>query len=159
MRYGIKAAQRVGFGCAIAVLGCASSPRPQQTTVMMSCDQVTQDESVDTVVRFQTKLEVDSLPAAGEAVGTVVSAHDGTPIQSAQVWISFPPDRHTPRGVITDAEGQFRLVGLPADSGVLSAKRIGLKSQSIDVDLRHGVRVRFALRINPLRLNCLVSAP
>lgn len=154
MSCGAQAVRRVAFGCAITAFGCASSPKPQQTTVMMSCDQVTQDEPVDTVVRYQTEIAVDSLPAAGEVVGSVVSAHDGAPIQSAQVWIYFPPNRHTARVVITNAQGDFRITGLPADSGVLSAKRIGLRSQSIDVDLRRGVRARFALRINPLRLEC-----
>lgn len=104
-------------------------------------------------------MAVDSLPARGEAVGTVVSAHDGTPIESVHVRINFPQNRLMSREVLTDEQGEFRIDALPADRGVLTAMRIGLKRESIDVDLRHGVRVRFALRINPLRLQCLTSAP
>lgn len=154
MSCGARAARRFAFGFAFTVFGCAASPRPPQTMVIMSCDQAPSDEPIDTVVRFRTQLALDSLPAPGEVVGSVVSAHDGKPIESANVWIYFPPNRHTARPVIADAQGQFRIVGLPADSGVLSAKRIGYKSESFDVDLRHGVRVRFALRANPLRLQC-----
>jgi hypothetical protein len=76
----------------------------------------------------------------------------GTALASAQVWVTFPEHRHTSRMVITNAQGEFRIDGLPPEDAVLTASRIGLIPERVEIDLRKGVRVRLALRPSALRI-------
>jgi hypothetical protein len=97
-------------------------------------------------------MRADSALSAGQLVGTVVSASSGAPIKSAQVWLDYPDHRHTTRFVITDTDGQFDITGLPADRGMLHSRIIGFRADSVAIDERLGVVLRFALRVNPFRI-------
>jgi hypothetical protein len=105
-----------------------------------------------TVIRFKTEIGRDATLSVGQLVGSVVSASNGAAIAGAQVWFTYRDQDHSMRPVITDADGHLSITGLPAGGGVLHSQVIGFRADSIAIDQGLGVAVRFALRVNPLRI-------
>lgn len=73
-------------------------------------------------------------PAAVATItGSVVDAASHQPIGSVQLTVVG-----TTLGTVTDAQGRYRLVGVPAGSAVVRARRIGYGSAEKTVNLRDG---------------------
>jgi hypothetical protein len=129
-----------------------SSPRasaePPHTIVYRSAAPI----EVDSTKRFQTKVSFDSTLSSGEIVGTVVSASTGAPAPMVTVWIAYPAHRHTERQVFTDAEGTFRIKGLPDETGILHASGLGFRPDSVPVNPQTKSFVRFALAVTRITL-------
>jgi carboxypeptidase family protein len=142
------------FCAIIAAEDCRSTSTPRApaespyTIVYRSAAPV----EVDSTRRFQTKVSIDSTLSSGEIAGTVVSASTGAPAPMVTVWIDYPAHRHTERQVFTDAEGNFRIRGLPDERGILHASGLGFHPDSVPINPQTKSFVRFALPVTLVRL-------
>jgi hypothetical protein len=142
------------FFAIIAAEDCrsASSARapaePPYTIVYRSAAPI----EVDSTRRFQTTISFDSSLSPGEIAGTVVSASTGAPAPMVEVWIDYPAHRHTERLVHTDAEGNFRIKGLPDEPVILHAGGLGFRTDSVSINPQSKSFVRFALPVTRINL-------
>jgi outer membrane receptor protein involved in Fe transport len=84
-------------------------------------------------------------PSAAEVVGTVVETGSGAPI--ADVTVVVEGSR---MGALTDAQGRYRIVGVPLGAHVLVARRVGLATARQPVSMAAAtVVVDFALSEAP----------
>jgi hypothetical protein len=137
----------------LLLVGCTSGSHQTPTShrqIDVSAQASADQTSIDTVVRFQTEIQSDSTLPAGEIEGSVISASSGTAVVGAQVWFSYPDHHHTRRNVFTNANGEFRVKGLPPEDVLISSGRIGFLVDSVKVDSGLKARVRFALRVMPV---------
>ena len=81
-----------------------------------------------------------------------MSASTGAPVPRAEVWIAYPNHRHTERMVFADAEGNFRIRGLPDEMGILHAQGDGFRRDSVTINPHAKPVVRFALPVTPIIL-------
>jgi hypothetical protein len=135
----------------IAVESCAQTSQSRtaaEPQVMMSC-QPDVPQQIDSTVRFQREISSDSTLAPGEIDGSLVSAATGEPVPSARITIVYPDHHHTERTVVTDADGHFRMKGLPNEDGILHAG-----TDSVVVNPIAKPVVRFALRATAIHLSC-----
>lgn len=105
--------------------------------------------TIDTVAKFRTETSLDSTLLQGEIAGRLLNAVTGAPLQYGEVSIVYPDHRHTSRRVVTDAEGNFRIRGLPDESARVIAGRLGFRSESILLNPSLKRFVRFALTVDP----------
>jgi hypothetical protein len=130
----------------------ASSPRAPAESPYTIVYRSAAPIEVDSTRRFQTKISVDSTLSSGEIAGTVVSASTGAPAPMVDVWIDYPAHRHTERLVHTDAEGNFRIKGLPNETVILHASGLGFHPDSVSINPQTRSFVRFALPVTLVRL-------
>jgi len=142
------------FFAVIAAEDChsASSPRAPAKSPYTIVYRSAAPVELDSTRRFQTKVSVDSTLSSGEIAGTVVSASTGAPAPMVTVWIDYPAHRHTERQVFTDAEGNFRIKGLPDETGILHASGLGFRPDSVPINPQTKSRVRLALLVVPIIL-------
>ena len=81
-------------------------------------------------------------PGTGQVTGTITSAESGQPVPSVQVSI-----RDTRLGAITNADGRFRILNVPAGSHVLQTASIGYTAleQPIVVIADSSITVNFSI--------------
>ena len=97
-------------------------------------------------------------PAAAQSGGTVAGrvteASTGKPLAYAQVFLEDDPNR----AARSDAEGRYRLAGLPAGTHTLTVRLVGFSSKSAPVTIVAGqtTTVDFQLATQPLNLDALV---
>ena len=143
------------FCAIIAAEDCrsTSTPRaPAEPTITRAKQSSAGPIEMDSTRRFQTKVSIDSTLSSGEIAGTVVSASTGAPAPMVTVWIDYPAHRHTQRQVFTDAEGNFRIKGLPDERGILHASGLGFHPDSVPINPQTKSFVRFALPVTLVRL-------
>ncbi len=89
----------------------------------------------------------------GTIQGRVVDARSGTPIASAQVSVVG-----TQRGTLTDAQGEFRLPGIPAGSQQVQVSFIGFRAstQTVNVVAAQSATVNFQLAQSAVALDELI---
>ncbi len=82
-------------------------------------------------------LAVLAMPASAQSTavlsGSVVDAASGEPLPGAAVRLPA-----LARGAAADADGRFRLAGLPADTATVVVTYVGFETQRQSVDLRSG---------------------
>jgi hypothetical protein len=142
-------------GAIVAAEYCTSTstPRaPAEPTIAGANRSNAAPIEVDSTRRFQTKISFDSSLSSGEIAGTVVSASTGAPAPMVEVWIDYPAHRHTERLVHTDAEGNFRIKGLPDEMVILHAGGLGFRGDSVPINPQTKSFVRFALPVTPIIL-------
>jgi hypothetical protein len=105
--------------------------------------------TIDTVVKFRTETSLDSTLLQGEIAGRLLNAVTGAPLQYGEVSIVYPDHRHTSRRAFADAEGNFRIRGLPDESARVIGSRLGFRSDSISLNPSLKRFVRFALAVDP----------
>jgi hypothetical protein len=131
----------------------ASTPRaPAESPIARANQSNAAPIEVDTTRRFQTTIAFDSSLSSGEIAGTVVSASSGAPATMVEVWIDYPGRRHTKRWLLSDAEGHFRIKGLPDEMGILHAGGLGFLTDSVPINPQTRSFVRFALPVTPVTL-------
>ena len=106
-------------------------------------------QTIDTVAKFRTEISLDSTLREGEIAGRLISAVTGAPLQYGEVSIVYPDHRHTSRRAFTDADGNFRVRGLPDESARVIGSRLGFRSDSISLKPSLKRFVRFALAVDP----------
>ncbi len=89
----------------------------------------------------------------GTVTGTVTEAETGEPLPGATVQIA---DENT--GAASDAEGQYRITGVPAGENTLRVSFVGYQDQERTVNVPAGgtVRVNFQLRTSQAQLEEVV---
>lgn len=99
----------------------------------------------DTVLA-QAKEEADSVATLS---GKVVSAMTGAPLEDVRVFL-----KQSRRGAFTDAEGEFRIVDVPAGRDTVEVRLIGFASESAPLELEAGhiTRAVFSLSETVLRI-------
>jgi iron complex outermembrane recepter protein len=80
----------------------------------------------------------DSAAQTGTITGLVMEAATGVPLAGANVILVG-----TERGAATDAEGAFRISGLPQGAYTIRASYVGYRPEEVTVDLPAGGTVRF----------------
>lgn len=76
--------------------------------------------------------------------GTVVDAETGDPLQDVNVFIAV-----SQRGTATDAEGRFRLSGVPLGAQRLYVSSVGYEAQARNLNLREARVYTFAFELEP----------
>ncbi len=141
---------------AIAVESCAL-PSPSRAVAapqfIMSCEPDV-PQQIDSTVRFEREISSDSTLVPGEIRGIVLSATTGEPVSRAEVSIAYPGHRHTQRTIFGNADGRFRIKGLPEDDGILYAGGDGFHWDSVVVNPHTKPVIRFALHVALIHLRC-----
>src|SRR5260221_3760975 len=82
--------------------------------------------------------------AAGTISGTIVDAASRVPVAAAQVTIIG-----TTLGAMSDAQGRYRLIGVPVGTAVVRVRRIGYGSGDRSVTLTDGAAAPLDLPLTP----------
>lgn len=142
------------LSCAVIAVECCTSTSPSRASaeprITSAIPTAAAPIEVDSTRRFQTKIWFDSSLSSGEIAGSVVSASTGARVPTAEVWIDYPNHRHTERTVYADAEGNFRIRGLPDEMGILHAQGDGFRRDSVTIHPHAKSLVRFALLVTPI---------
>src|SRR5690606_23462609 len=77
--------------------------------------------------------------------GRVTSADDGSPLPGVNVIL-----KGTSNGTATDADGNYRLSGIPASGGALIFSFIGLQTIEVEIGDRATVDVALSLDVTQL---------
>lgn len=95
---------------------------------------------------FDASLHAQPQAPSGTATltGTVVDAETGDPLQDANVFIAV-----SMRGTATDAEGRFRLEGIPLGAQRLYVSVIGYEPQARNLNLREAKTYSFDFELEP----------
>jgi hypothetical protein len=135
----------------IEFAGCVSAPKGQS---LAECERALDSAiaRVDTTAHFPSQVRADSTVKTGEIEGVVVSALTDEALSSVQLYVhGADSSRHYSQ--LTDRDGRFHIVRRIPGRQVILARRLGFKTDSVQINFAAGASVKMALRVNPLRLN------
>ncbi|MBF5044541.1 carboxypeptidase regulatory-like domain-containing protein [Aggregicoccus sp. 17bor-14] len=112
------------------------------------------------LILFVVLWSLEAFAQSNSVTGTVMDLDTGTPLANVEVF-AYQPGAPVLYQVLSDAQGRYRLVGMPVGKVSIECHREGFESVSppIVVDLRGGRTLQVDREMVPLGYNTEVLLP